>query len=1013
LLSRRARASGRLAIQLLVMNVELRNGRNTCFLYLRFIIILTITTQGEKLLHHWWYMYSESQVEATRQRYAERMANRSRNRRLIDEGQILKADTPDRIEKFFERRGFSESVVKKMIRGEELGLPYAEVAAAAEPDRPDVLERILGTSDLIGVSFLQAGLNVARTVARIWVRVQSGRPAGFGTGFLISPRLLMTNNHVLRTAADAQSSLAEFDYELDLQGLPVTSIKMPLDPARFFFTDAHLDYSVVAIADGSEAQRALAARGYNQLIAEEGKAIIAQYLNIIQHPGGEPKQLSLRQNQMVDILPDFLHYMTDTAPGSSGSPVFNDRWEIVAVHHSGVPATNDAGQTLTIDNQIWRRAMGEDRIKWIANEGARISRVIASLKQQTMATAQRALLEIAFQPPSSAPLAFGRGDTEIASSSTGGSNSAASMDSDGTATWTIPLTVSVRLGAHSATACRGGAAPALIQPDTSAVSSAPTVKPTPEGDEQAIWKRALEEWVGRDDVIAVRLGYVFENGWITNKRALVVTVREKLPMAELRRRNISPMPEAFHGMPVEIVGPTIAELLEERLGPEVTEALLPTDAPTVDEITYEPPDVELKKFVNERMHVVAHCSPDVGWTNLSEFLKDTNKRLVVGMYDFGAKHILKSIMKLSEKASFKDLFLVMQFGESLEGETKADDLGDAEVVDQLEDAFEEKFHNAWVKIGSVNGWVAYSYHIKVAVRDQSAFWLSSGNWQSSNQPKAEPLAESPPDFKWLAEYNREWHCIVEHPEMAQTFEAHLMNDFENNEAIDPTEAAPFAELQLPELLVPVSAVFPLERVAAFTYFDAFDETRDFTVEPLLTPDNYHERVLDLIEGAEEEILFQNQTLNLPKPSHQKLQELLDALLEKQNQGVEVRFIFRLFRKADAIQTLNGLKDMGFDTDKVKVQPNCHTKGIIVDRQRVLIGSHNWSNAGVSVNRDASLLFDDKKLAEYFAGIFEHDWTNLATQDLGPNWEPVEWADAAATTPPTMMRLSVQELLEMV
>jgi len=40
----------------------------------------------------------------------------------------------------------------------------------------------------------------------------------------------------------------------------------------------------------------------------------------------------------------------------------------------------------------------------------------------------------------------------------------------------------------------------------------------------------------------------------------------------------------------------------------------------------------------------------------------------------------------------------------------------------------------------VNGWVASSYHIKVAVRDDEAAWLSSGNWQSSNQPPADPLA---------------------------------------------------------------------------------------------------------------------------------------------------------------------------------------------------------------------------------------------------------------------------------
>ena len=70
---------------------------------------------------------------------------------------------------------------------------------------------------------------------------------------------------------------------------------------------------------------------------------------IIQHPSGERKQLALRENQVVDVLDNFLHYRTDTSPGSSGSPVFNDQWEIVALHHSGVPKKDAQGRILTKD----------------------------------------------------------------------------------------------------------------------------------------------------------------------------------------------------------------------------------------------------------------------------------------------------------------------------------------------------------------------------------------------------------------------------------------------------------------------------------------------------------------------------------------------------------------------------------------------------------------------------------------------------------------------------------------
>ena len=99
-------------------------------------------------------------------------------------------------------------------------------------------------------------------------------------------------------------------------------------------------------------------------------------------------------------------------------------------------------------------------------------------------------------------------------------------------------------------------------------------------------------------------------------------------------------------------------------------------------------------------------------------------------------------------------------------------------------------------------------------------------------------------------------------------------------------------------------------------------------------------------------------------------------------------------------------------DDFKVQRNCHTKGIVVDRKKVLLGSQNWSNDGVSVNRDASLLFDDEELARYFADIFDHDWAILAAQDIGPESAPIASAVAGGTTPPGMVRLSWKDYMEM-
>jgi endonuclease I len=120
-------------------------------------------------------------------------------------------------------------------------------------------------------------------------------------------------------------------------------------------------------------------------------------INIIQHPGGQMKQVTLDENELIDILDDFLHYESDTMRGSSGSPVFNDQWEAIALHHSGVPQRNEEGKVLSKSGDIWMPLMGNDQIMWLANEGVRISRLVAFLRSQReeFEPAKLALLDVA------------------------------------------------------------------------------------------------------------------------------------------------------------------------------------------------------------------------------------------------------------------------------------------------------------------------------------------------------------------------------------------------------------------------------------------------------------------------------------------------------------------------------------------------------------------------------------------------------------------------------------------
>ena len=245
--------------------------------------------------------------------------------------------------------------------------------ALINPNDGLALERILGTSDLVGINYLEIGLAAAHAVCRIQVRDEQGRVLGFGTGSMVSPNLLLTNHHVLESAVLARRSLADFNFEDDVNFIPRETKTFPLDPARFFYTDVDQDFSLVAVRPQATDGTALSSFGYLRLLPDSGKALLKESVSIIQHPEGSTKQVALRENQVIGIKDQFIHYETDTQPGSSGSPVFNDQWDMVALHHAGVKKLDDQGRPLTVDNQLWDPSMSADRLAWVANEGVRIT----------------------------------------------------------------------------------------------------------------------------------------------------------------------------------------------------------------------------------------------------------------------------------------------------------------------------------------------------------------------------------------------------------------------------------------------------------------------------------------------------------------------------------------------------------------------------------------------------------------------------------------------------------------
>ena len=85
----------------------------------------------------------------------------------------------------------------------------AHLSFAGATPSPTEFERMIGTNDLVDEFYLERALVAAKPICRLVLRNPAGREIAWATGFMVSPRLILTNWHVFPTAADAQNAIAE------------------------------------------------------------------------------------------------------------------------------------------------------------------------------------------------------------------------------------------------------------------------------------------------------------------------------------------------------------------------------------------------------------------------------------------------------------------------------------------------------------------------------------------------------------------------------------------------------------------------------------------------------------------------------------------------------------------------------------------------------------------------------------------------------------------------------------
>jgi V8-like Glu-specific endopeptidase len=267
--------------------------------------------------------------------------------------------------------------------------------AQPEPERPvtdETFEALvfgMQRDNRLPYAFVQQAQVTARAVARLTVfRVFDGVPdggGGYGTGWLIAPGILMTNHHVIDARdrrpppfgkgeqpakpadfeAQAQRLVARFDYHVEQVGATFTECQN----ARLLASSRELDYAVVEL----EQKDKIADRAPVSVVPAQPKLMRGTRLNIVQYPKGGPLRYAIRNNFFVRPAdkPAFLFYQTDTEPGASGSPVCDDDWQVVALHHAAKKVPSEWVPQEVID--------GKPVSVTLLNEAMQIHAVLADL----------------------------------------------------------------------------------------------------------------------------------------------------------------------------------------------------------------------------------------------------------------------------------------------------------------------------------------------------------------------------------------------------------------------------------------------------------------------------------------------------------------------------------------------------------------------------------------------------------------------------------------------------------
>ena len=351
--------------------------------------------------------------------------------------------------------------------------------------------------------------------------------------------------------------------------------------------------------------------------------------------------------------------------------------------------------------------------------------------------------------------------------------------------------------------------------------------------------------------------------------------------------------------------------------------------------------------------------PQDGLLDLLNWMEGATSSIQVHLYQMQEPRLVQALMNAASRGL--DVKVVLDQGCTCSIWSYDDMQKQTGFASELDNAGAEVF---WFGTGNDQ---PYNYiHSKVAVRDGSSVWMSSGNWKSSSQPA--------PGVRG----NVEWSVIIEKQQLAdivlQQMELDTNTQFEHITAYSSSDA-------------PNDWTMPgVESVSGGGLATSYSV--DVTGEVLTCPDNCITGITNLIDSANSEVVLSQQTLDVDWYWGWGQQSpVISSMYEAAKRGVSVRVIINGAYLDDDDQDIvdllnevwNGTE--GLDTSAIIMSEDddvskLHNKGIIVDEKSVLVSSINLGSSAMNRNREMGVVIHSETIAQIYKDAWNMDWNRL-------------------------------------